>query len=96
MKLNATVNGYDVILENNILKCNNADLSIETLNQIIGVYIAFTEFFIVDDNNAILNTDDYGNELFDMIVRFSELKAIYKELRDKPKVHHLKANNIEL
>ena len=48
------------------------------------------------DNDIVINKDNNGSELFCMIVKFSEIKAIYKELRDKPKVHHLKANNIEI
>ena len=62
----------------------------------IAAYIVFTEFFSVDDNNIVIKKDNDGAELFCMVVKFSELKAIYKELRDTPKVHHLKANNIEI
>ncbi len=78
------LNGYDVVLENNILKCNNADLSIEKFNKIINAYIVFTEFYFVEDNNIVINKDNTGKELFHMIIPFSELKAIYKELRYKP------------
>ncbi len=96
MKLKSKVNGYEVELINDHLICNNISEPMVIINNMIYAYMAFTEFFTVNDNDIVINKDDTGNELFCMIVKFSELKAIYKELRDKPKVHHLKANNIEI
>ena len=65
------------------LECNGIIETGHKLDQIIHAYIMFTEYFTVEEHHVVINKDNTGRELFNMIVSLKELKEVYNEAKKR-------------